>query len=176
VSTAEQQASNPVTELARTYFDATARRDLDAMEACWAAGGIEHIAPVGDLRVPDEYRAYFKEIFDSFPDLRYEVLQMLTEGNKVAVHWRMSGTFTGAPYQGLQPNGRSGDIKGIDIVEFADGKIVRNDVYFDSATLMRKLGVLPETGSAAERATKAVFNVRTKIGKALEARRQRGAG
>jgi steroid delta-isomerase-like uncharacterized protein len=173
VSTVEKQASNPVTEVARTYFAATARRDLDAMEACWEPGGIEYMAPIGDLRVPDDYRPYFQEAFDAFPDLRYEVLQMLTEGNRVAVHWRMRGTFTGAPYQGLEPNGRSGEITGIDIVEIVDGKIHRNDVYFDSATLMRSLGVLPEAGSAAERATKAAFNLRTKVGKAIEARRRR---
>lgn len=160
---------NDVRQLAQRYFDATARRDLDAMEACWEPGSVENIAPVGELSVPEEYRAYFAEIFEAFPDFRYEVLEVLAEGNKVAVHWRAHGTFDGRPYQGLQPNGRTGSIAGIDMLEFAGGKIVRNDVYFDSGTFMRTLGLLPEVGSIGERLAKGLFNARVKATKATKA-------
>jgi steroid delta-isomerase-like uncharacterized protein len=167
VSTADQVTKDEVTEVARRYFGATERRDLDAMEACWKPGGIENIMGLGELRVPDEYRAYFQELFDAFPDFKYEVLHMVTEGNRVAVHWQAHGTFTGKPYQGLKANGKTGRIEGIDMVEVQDGKVVRNDVSFDSATMMRKIGVLPEVGSAAERVGKQLFNVRGAAGKVL---------
>ena len=162
MSTADQAATNEVAEVARRYFNATARRDLDAMEACWAPGGVEHVIGLGELRLPDEYRAYFTEVFESFPDFAYEVLDMITEGDKVAVHWRAGGTFTGKPYQGIQPNGKTGRIEGIDMVRVENGKVVRNDVSFDSASMMRSIGILPETGSSGERVTKALFNLRTK--------------
>jgi predicted ester cyclase len=168
VSTADRVAQDEVTEVARTYFGATIRRDLDAMEACWKPGGVEHIIGLGELSVPGEYRAYFQELFDALPDFQYEVIKMVTEGDKVAVHWRASGTFTGKPYQGLKPNGRTGRIEGIDMVQIEDGKVVRNDVSFDSAMMMREIGILPPVGSAGERATKALFNLRTAALRAIK--------
>jgi predicted ester cyclase len=168
VSTADPLAQDEVTKVARTYFEATARRDLDAMEACWKPGGIENIMGFGELRVPEEYRAYFRELFDALPDFKYEVLAMVTEGNRVAVHWQARGTFTGKDYQGLKANGNPGRIEGIDMVEIVDGKVVRNDVSFDSATMMREIGILPPMGSPAERVTKRLFNARTAAAKALK--------
>ena len=167
MSTADQATQEDVRQVAETYFGATIRRDLDAMEACWKPGGSEHIIGLGELRVPDEYRAYFQELFDALPDFQYEVLKMVVEGNLVAVHWRAKGTFTGKPYQGLKPNGRSGRLEGIDIVEVQDGKVVRNDVSFDSAMMMREIGILPPVGSAGERATKGLFNLRTALSRRL---------
>jgi predicted ester cyclase len=167
VSAADQVAQDEVTEVARTYFGATTRRDLDAMEACWKPGGVENIIGLGELQVPGEYRAYFRELFEALPDFKYEVLKMVTEGNRVAVHWQAKGTFTGKPYQGLKPNGKTGRIEGIDMVEVVDGKVVRNDVSFDSAMMMREIGILPAVGSPGERVTKRLFNVRTAALKAL---------
>jgi steroid delta-isomerase-like uncharacterized protein len=160
-------AHDEVTEVARTYFGATARRDLDAMEACWKPGGVENIIGRGELRVPGEYRQYFQELFDSLPDFEYEVIKMVTEGNRVAVHWQATGTFTGKPYEGLKANGRTGRIEGIDMVEVVDGKVVRNDVSFDSAMMLRDIGILPAVGSPGERATKGLFNLRTAAAKLL---------
>jgi predicted ester cyclase len=167
VSTSDQLRQDEVREVARTYFGATARRDLDAMEACWEPGGVEHVIGLGELRVPDEYRAFFQELFDSLPDWEYEVIKMITEGELVAVHWRAKGTFTGKPYQGIQPNGKVGRLEGIDMVQVVDGKVVRNDVSFDPTIMMREIGILPAAGSRGERLTKALFNVRTKALKAL---------
>ena len=167
MSTADRVAQDEVTEVARTYFGATVRRDLDAMEACWKPGGIEHIIGLGELRVPDEYRAYFGELFEAMPDFAYEVLEMVTEGNRVAVHWQATGTFTGADYQGLKANGRSGRIEGIDMIVVEDGKVVRNDVSFNAAMMMRDIGILPALDSPGERATKVLFNLRTAATKAL---------
>ena len=35
-------------KVARNYFDAVAARDVDAMVECWAPGGLERIAPIGE--------------------------------------------------------------------------------------------------------------------------------
>ena len=66
-------ADSPAAAIARRYFGAVGRHDLDDAMACWAPGGIDHLAPVGELRVPDELRAYFEELFAAMPDFKYEV-------------------------------------------------------------------------------------------------------
>lgn len=159
-------------EVALRYFDAIARQDLGAAAACWREGGIDHLAPVGELRVPDEWRPYFESVFAAMPDFRYEVLATVTEGDRIAVHWQAEGTFTGRPYQGIKATGGGVRMEGVDLVRVEDGKIVRLDSYWDDASVTRQLGLLPGRGSRQERALIGLFNARTRGARLL---RRRGA-
>ncbi len=127
----------------RRYFEAVARHDLDAAMECWAPGAIDNLDPVGELRVPEELRAYFEELFASMPDFQYEVLDLFEAGNKIATHWRATGSFSGGPYQGMRPNG---------------AKI---------AVIARQLGVLPPKKSRRERMFIRLFNLQTRLGSLL---------
>ena len=98
-------ADSPAAAIARQYFDSVARHDLDEAMACWVPGGIDHLAPVGELRVPDELRAYFEELFAAMPDFAYEVTSLIEQGDRVAVHWPPRGTSAGRPYAGINANG-----------------------------------------------------------------------
>jgi ketosteroid isomerase-like protein len=134
-----------------TYFDALARRDLEAMAACWAPDGEEHIAGQVDAVGPDGVRAYFGEVFSAFPDFALTVRQTVAEGDKVAVHWSATGTFAGpAAYQGIEPTGARVELEGLDLLRVADGQIVRNDAFADGVGLARQIGLLPDPGSTAE--------------------------
>ena len=68
--------------------------------ACWAPGGIDHLAPVGELRVPDELRAYFGELFAAMPDFKYEVLNLFEQGDQVAVPLARLGPLLGEAVSG----------------------------------------------------------------------------
>jgi steroid delta-isomerase-like uncharacterized protein len=154
-------------EVVRRYFDAVARHDLDAAMTCWAPGGIDHLAPVGELHVPDELRAYFEDLFSAIPDFQYEVLDLFEQGDKVAAHWRAKGSFTGSTYQGIRANGASIEAEGADLVRVEDGLIKRLDSYWDESALARQIGVLPAKRSLQERVLFGLFNTRTRIKSAV---------
>lgn len=80
--------------VARRYFDAIGRRDLDAALACWKPGGVDRLVPLGNFRAPDGMRAYFEDLFAAFPDFHYELLDLVAEGDRVTVRWRAGGTGT----------------------------------------------------------------------------------
>lgn len=157
-------------EIARRYFAAIALRDLDAAQACWAVGGIDHLAPVGELSVPEGWRAYFKELFAAVPDFEYEVVDLIEQGDKVAVHWRATGTFTGKPLQGIRANGARLRTSGADVLRVEDGLIKRLDSYWDDSDVARQVGILPAKGSRQERALTALFNLRTRASARLRRR------
>ena len=131
--------------------------------ACWAPGGIDHLAPVGELRVPDEWLAYFAELFAAMPDFEYVVLNLFEQGDQVAVHWRASGHFSGKPYQGIRANGTHVTTEGADLIKVEDGLIKRLDSYWDDAAIARQIGVLPARKSVQERALVGVFNGKTRL-------------
>jgi glyoxylase-like metal-dependent hydrolase (beta-lactamase superfamily II)/predicted ester cyclase len=153
--------------VARTYFDAVAARDVDAMIACWAPGGIENIAPIGQLSVPDGVRTFFTELFAAVPDQKFEVLDIVAARNQAAVRWRSSGTFCGGPFMGVEPTGSRIELEGIDLLTVVDGLIQRNDAYYDGTQFARQIGMLPPRDSAAERGLTNAFNARTRLTRSL---------
>jgi glyoxylase-like metal-dependent hydrolase (beta-lactamase superfamily II)/predicted ester cyclase len=154
-------------KVARTYFDAVAARDVDAMVECWAPGGIEHIAPIGELSVPEGLRAFFTELFAAIPDQRFEVLDVVAARNQAAVRWRSAGTFCGGPFQGVEPTGARVELEGLDLLTIKDGLIERNDAYYDGTQFARQIGLMPPRDSAAERGMTNAFNVRTRLTRSL---------
>jgi hypothetical protein len=66
--------------------------------------------------------------------------------------WRMEGTHSGPlDPPGFAPTGRRIDVDGIDVWDFADGRIERYRAYYDMALVVRQLGVMPSPGSRGER-------------------------
>jgi steroid delta-isomerase-like uncharacterized protein len=158
--------------VARGYFEAVGRRDLDAMTAFYEPGGTGEIHGLVELRVPDTYRAWFGGLFRAFPDFHMEILDVMTTGDKAAVRWRATGRFDGeGRFEGLLANGASVDVQGCDVLTIRGGRIHRNDAYMNGAEMARQLGALPPAGSAPEKAMTAALNLKTQVMTRLRNRR-----
>ncbi|HTX13485.1 MAG TPA: MBL fold metallo-hydrolase [Solirubrobacteraceae bacterium] len=152
-------------DVARRYFEAVSARDLDAVVAMWTTGGIEQVGP-NQMLAPEGPRDFLRELYGAFPDLAWDVRDVIgsEETGRVAVRWRMTGTFAGpGTFQDFVANGARIDLEGCDILEITeDGKLQRLDAYFDSSDVARQLGVLPPAGSRAEANLTKLANVRTR--------------
>ncbi|HEX3735765.1 MAG TPA: ester cyclase [Solirubrobacterales bacterium] len=150
--------------VARAYFEAVGRRDLEAMTGFYVPGGTGEIHGLVELRVPDTYRAWFGTLFEAFPDFSFEILDLMATGEKAAVRWHATGTFDGsARFEGLDPNGAHVDVQGCDVLTIRDGRIQRNDAYMNGAEMARQLGALPPAGSLPEKAMTAALNLKTRL-------------
>jgi predicted ester cyclase len=82
-----------------------------------------------------------------FKDLRMEVEEQVTEGNRVASRWVLRGSY----------HGRSVELRGITISRMGpDGRIVEDWGHSDSLALPRELGVLRTLLLAVEILTRRV--------------------
>jgi steroid delta-isomerase-like uncharacterized protein len=149
--------------ISRDYFKALAARDLDAAMAYIDDDGVEDMLGIGILRGPAEIREFFEGMFAALPDFEMVVEHITAQKDFAAVQWRGSGTFTGGPFQGVEPNGSLVDLRGCDVIQVQDGKIVRNTVYQDGMQFARAVGLLPPAGSPTEKALFGAFNAATKL-------------
>jgi len=152
---------------ARSYFEAVGRRDVEGMMEHWKEEGVVDMVPIGILRGVGEISAFFEEMFAAFPDAEMTVQRLAAGQNEVAVEWRMTAHFTGAPFQGIEPTGRPVELRGVDMIEIADGKIVTNTAYYDGMAFARGAGLLPPQDSGAERAMRSAINAATKLRRAV---------
>ena len=111
--------------VARSYFDRVAARDPDGMMEHWTPGGVGTIHGIAVLTAPDEYHAWFANMFSAISDMQFEVLEITTEDDRAAVRWRAKGTFDGTTrFEGIEPNGAVIEMEGVDLLTIRDGKLV----------------------------------------------------
>jgi steroid delta-isomerase-like uncharacterized protein len=84
--------------------------------------------------------AYFDETRTAFPDQRNELIAMHHSDNAVIVEAMLYGTHDG-PFRGLPPTGRSFEMQFCALFLFEDAELVCERVYFDTATILRQLGI-----------------------------------
>jgi predicted ester cyclase len=93
---------------------------------------------------------------ESFPDFKMEIVDLVANGEKVAAHFRCSGTHLGA-WMGHPPTGRRfQDVDEIYIFQVRDGKLAAAFGVEDNPARMRQLGlssrtVAPATASKGNR-------------------------
>ncbi len=156
-------------EIATNYFEAVGSRDLDRMVGFWKPGGIAYIHGIADLRVPDQYRAWFINLFDAMPDYVMRSLEVLGDEDRAAVRWQASANFTGhGRFEGFKSNGVKIELEGVDVLTFEDGLIVSNHAYTNGMDIARQIGAMPPPGSIGEKIMVSAFNSKTSVTKALK--------
>jgi steroid delta-isomerase-like uncharacterized protein len=152
---------------ARSYFEAIAKRDTDAIAGHWREDGVDDLVPLRPLRGTEEIAAFYRELFAAVPDMEMTVTRLVAGETQAAVEWRMTGNFTGGPFQGIDPTGKRLDIRGVDVLEIEDGQIVGNTAYYDAMSFARQIGLMPPENSSAESAMMSAFNASTKLRRAV---------
>jgi hydroxyacylglutathione hydrolase len=156
--------------VARSYIEAVGRQDREAQMEWYAPDAVGRIFGVMGPASRDEVKAYFGRLFDACPDFKLEVLDVIAEADRAAVHWHITGTLVGdQPYMGIEANGAVLDLEGIDRIQVADGKVVRVDAFTDNMTVARQIGLLPPQDSKGEQRLTAAFNAKSRVGRRLGA-------
>ena len=131
---------------------AAARRTLEEIFPAVDADGlaevvhpdcVNHEAPPGAPQGLEGMTSSMRMLEAAFSDRRWEIHQVIGEGDTVVLHCTFSGRHTG-PFMGLAPTGRPFAFRQVHIVRFQDGKAIEHWAVRDDLTLMRQLGALPD--------------------------------
>jgi predicted ester cyclase len=91
---------------------------------------------------PQAARDDWKGVKEPFPDARYEIDDVVAEGDTVAVRW--TGTMTHAnPFLGVEPTGKRLTLSGTSFYKVTGGKITETRNVADVLGLLAQLGIAP---------------------------------
>jgi steroid delta-isomerase-like uncharacterized protein len=90
----------------RFYRDVWNRWDDEAVDQLLAEDFVFRGSLGDEERGRDGFRAYRARVRAAFPDFRSEIIELVAEGERAAVHLRFSGTHQGALFA-TAPTGRS---------------------------------------------------------------------
>jgi glyoxylase-like metal-dependent hydrolase (beta-lactamase superfamily II) len=130
-------------DVARGYFEALAARDWDAVSAAWAEGAAVRVVGKRKLHVPDEWRSFLEAVWAACPDLTLTLVDVSADGEMAAAQWRLTGSFSGEAFEGVEPTGATAAIDACELVRVRDGSIDRSSVVLECGWLAAQLGVAP---------------------------------
>ena len=129
----------------RRYIEMWSSESPLQLEAVCTAAYRNHQEPLADGGVGGLDLAAMQKVIEghrvAFPATKVEILSQLAESDRVATHWRFSGTQSG-PYEGRPGSDKPVRWTGVQIDRFEDGKIAESWVAWDKYTLFQQLGAL----------------------------------
>ena len=125
--------------------------DLDVVDEIVDPGVVTHNpfildAPTG----PESVRGGIAMIRRSFPDLHADMLDLIAEGDRVAVFLQLRGTNEGDYRRGAATR-REGSFRAFFIWRVANGRLVENWGVADRFALLQQLGIIPSDDNLADR-------------------------
>ena len=131
----------------RTLFDAFNANDLDrAASVVTSDFELVDVATGMTFHGPAGLRLWLEPWLRAAPDAKTEITNVIVAGALVATEHIGRGTHTGplqSPAGDVPPTGRSFELRIAEVYELRDGKIDSLRAYYDIATFLRQLGLMP---------------------------------
>ena len=125
--------------LAQRWADAWNSHDADAVAELFARDGFFEDVPFGVVaHGTSEIRAVAQSFFTVVPDLHISVVSGSLNGGRGSIEWVFSGTD-----QGVYRTGKTFAVRGTTVLELTGNRISRDSDYWDLATLLRQIGLMP---------------------------------
>ena len=127
------------------YNDAWNAHDLDAIVSMHAPDMVFENHTAGESAEGEEARTHIGQIFETWPDIHFETRRLYVRDGVVTQEWTASATHRETMRRGdlvAEPTGRRVEWRGVDVIPFEDGLVKRKDVYSDSVSIMRQVGLI----------------------------------
>ena len=137
---AQEKKASPARAMVEGSFLAWNAHDADKVVTFYTSDvTYEDVAFGEKAHGSAELKKMVQGFFDAVPDLKLEAVDVKSYGNYGSVEWIFSGTD-----KGLYKTGKKFSVRGASVFQLRGAKCANNKDYYDSAAIMRQVGVLPK--------------------------------
>jgi len=132
-------------ETIAAYNDAWNAHDVARIGSMHAPDMVFENHTAGERAEGDDALAHIARIFESWPDIEFQTRRLYVRENLVVQEWTASATHVKPLSRGdivAEPTGARIEWKGMDVIPFENGMVKRKDVYSDSVSILRQVGLL----------------------------------
>jgi steroid delta-isomerase-like uncharacterized protein len=117
--------------------------DVEGFGDTLAENFVEHEQTPGLEPTKEGTKQLFRMLIAAYPDLRFDIEDIVSGGDKVTARLRVTGTNKG-DFMGIPATGKSINVQAIDILQFdATGLVTEHWGVMDIMSMMQQLGVVP---------------------------------
>ncbi len=127
--------------IVRHFEEIFNRGNMAFVDEAYTDDAVIHDAIVPEIPPgPSGVRKYLRTYAGPVPDIHFEVLQLVADGDIIAAQWTASGTHKGTLLS-LPPTGRHLEAQGVSIYRMEDGRIAEAWNYWDVIAMLRSMRV-----------------------------------
>ena len=127
------------------YNDAWNAHDLNTIMSMHAPDMVFENHTAGESATGEEARAHIGSIFETWPDISFSTRRAYVRDGLVVQEWTATATHANTMRRGdlvAEPTGKEITWDGLDVIPFEAGLVKRKDVYSDSVSILRQVGLL----------------------------------
>jgi steroid delta-isomerase-like uncharacterized protein len=143
--TASEDSATALERIIERYNEAWNAHDLAAIVSMHAPDMVFENHTAGESAQGQDVRGHIGSIFEAWPDIRFETRRLYVRDGVVAQEWTATATHRNTMRRGdlaAEPTGRTIEWRGVDVIPFENGLVKRKDVYSDSVSILRQVGLL----------------------------------
>ena len=91
----------------------------------------------------ESFRHTVQAVINAFPDIQWNILDMMAEGDKVILRWTWTGTNT-QPFRGIPASNKTVTDNAIVIYQLRDGKVINAWIQGDRLGVLMQIGLIPK--------------------------------
>ena len=140
-----QNAPSALEDVIARYNEAWNAHDLDAIMAMHAPDMVFENHTAGERAEGEAVREHIGAIFETWPDIAFTTRRLYVRDGLVVQEWTATASHANRMSRGnlvAEPSGREVTWDGLDVIPFEDGLVKRKDVYSDSVSILRQVGLL----------------------------------
>jgi steroid delta-isomerase-like uncharacterized protein len=144
-TTSERDSAEALEQTIGRYNDAWNSHDLDAIMAMHAPDMVFENHTAGEAAEGQAVRGHIGSIFETWPDITFATRRLYARDGLVVQEWTAAATHVNQMKRGelvAEPTGKRIEWKGLDVIPFENGLVKRKDVYSDSVSILRQLGLI----------------------------------
>ena len=148
VSSSSTEVEQKNKQIVRQFFELLDRHDTDRIGQLLVSS-TNYSFHIGGMPSVDwnEHKGILTSFNNAFPDLHHEIVDMVAEGDKVAIRLNVTGTHKGE-FQGIPPTGKKLYLYEMGFITIIDGKITEGWISADTMGLLQQLRALPPLSPA----------------------------
>jgi predicted ester cyclase len=121
---------------------------LEVADEVFKPDYVDHAAPPGVPAGTEGLKAFVQSLRQAFPDLHYEILREVVEGDVIVGLTRVSGTMQG-DFMGMPATGKRAEWDEMHMVRAEGDKLVEHWAVIDRLGMLEQLGLVPAAGASA---------------------------
>src|ERR687890_181353 len=130
-------------QLVSQHFETLDQQDTERMDQLVSNTNYSlHFSGMPPMDWNGNKKEFLAPFNKAFPDLRRNIVDMVAEGDKVAVSINVTGTYKGE-FQGIPATGKQVSFTAMDILTIIDGRVTEEWATADMMGLMQQIGAIP---------------------------------
>lgn len=121
-----------------TFFET---RDPNAINTDSFDEQVTVVTAEGNITGIEAFRDYYNNYLTGFSDAEFNFIDIIGQGDQLVKHWNFKGTHDGEMF-GIPPTNNKVDISGTTVVLMKDGKVLKEQDFFDNYSFLMQLGLL----------------------------------